>query len=435
MKTKIVRKTFALWFALCLLTTPYTLLAQSVEKTDGVDQKKTTIRETENADDKSRPDIPEPKAGYEFIEPQNIYNFMLALKEAGKRGFRLRALAPLPGRAAETSKKAAKGMMLSGVVAFDGENRYDYNFFFAEGEKDPEQTLNDLSRDGWRFRDVISVFGEGDDDSLPIEDIFANRLRKFPTLGNIYVLERTLEGNKSPAVYKLLKAGVGTGRSPTAKIQALLDQSAGEGYVPVGPYYSFDVKSLFSVDSFCGIIMEKAGQAGNLEYKFVRGNRSDGLWKDIDEFSKQGFRIGLLNFSNAILIREKGGAAATAPVTYLRLVTDHKNYATDLAAALAKNPSFYSAGAYATGMEVVKNLLIFQENGAASDGEIFEYRFGNMLPVVPKQYKKNPQEYLKNLDKPEVVFQKSLDDGYIPRDLYFSEKEGLMILFARRKKQ
>lgn len=287
-----------------------------------------------------------------------------------------------------------------------------------------------MSKEGWYFRNTITVTGTGDDDSLLIEDLFANRLRKFPTLGNIYILERIIDDKKTERVYKLLKVGVGTGRNPTPKMQGLLDQAVAEGFAPVGTYYSFDMKSLFSVDSFAGVIVEKTNEPKKLEYKFVRGNHTNGLKKDIEVFSKEGFRIELLNFSSAILVREPD---RKAPVEYIWLLPDDKKYSAELSAALGKKPSFYTAGIYAAGMgEMINNLLIFQNNVPPAEPDSTEYHFAKILPKVPKQFKKNPQDFLKTLETPEQIFQKSLENGYVPLDLYYADDEGLMIVFEKK---
>lgn len=373
-------------------------------------------------------EIPTPKANYEFIAPQNIRDFMVALKEAGARGFRLDKMTTMRSGDYESSRKKANATVLSGVVRFDGESRFDYNFFFAEGEKDPEETLNNLAKEGWMFRDVVSVAGTGDDDSLLIEDLWANRLRKFPSFGNIYVLERS-DNKQTPRAYKLLKAGVGTGRNPTPKLQGLLDQALKEGFVPVATYFSFDFKSLITVDSFSGILVEKGGEVKNLDYKFVRGNRSNGLWEEIAIFSKEGFRIESMNTTSAILVREK---EKTAPLNYVWLEADEKTFQTDLTAALAKNPAFHSTGIYMQAMgEMNKNLLIFENTPTAAADEL---KFVKIMPAIPKQFKKNPQEFIKTIDTPQVAFQKALDEGFVPRDLYFSKPEGLVMIFARAKR-
>lgn len=425
MKTKVVKKAlgslrFACW-SMSLLIAAATAFAQSTET-------------------KSQNDIPDPKARYEYVAPQNIVEFMHALKEAGKRGFRLDKMTVVPGSSGYSSKAKAKGMMLAGLVKFDGETRYDYNFFFAEGEDDPEKTLNALSADsGWRFRDVISVYGAGDAGSLLIEDIFANRLRQFPTMGNIYVLERTLggSGKKTNApVYKLLKAGVGAGKNPTPKMQGLIEQSLTEGFAPLATYFSFEVKSLLSVDSFFGVVVEKTGEAAQAppqqqpkaEYKFVRSNRSDGLRKELETFAPQGFRLSTLNFNSAILVRAAG---STTPVSYAWLESDEKTYANDLSATLAKNPVFASGGiGQIDSGDYIKNILIFENSPAAST----EYQLVKMIPRIPKEFKKNPEEYLKTIEKPEIAFQKSIESGYAPRDIFYSDKDGLTILFERQKK-
>lgn len=414
-----------LCFSLCLITTAFAQSSNPVEPQPSQPVQPAVI----SAETKPAEEIPKPKQTYEYIEPQNIVNFMQALQEAGKRGFKLDKITAMPSSEAYSSKGKAKGTILAGIVKFDGESRYDYNFFFAEGEDDPEQTLNNLSKNGWFFKDVISVYGGGDDTSLPIEDIFTNRLRKVPTFGNIYLLERSVDGKKSAPAYKLLKAGVRLGKSPTQKMQTLLDEAVVAGFIPVASYFSFSFKNLFSVDSFAGVVVEKSDDAKGFEYKFVRGNRNDGLREEIDAFSKQGFRIEKLNFNTGILVRETG---STAPVNYVWLETEEKTYVANLAAALAKNPVYISAGTNMPGTDdIYKNLLIVSDNQTKTAAS--EFRFVKMLPIIPKQFKKNPDEYLKTLEKPEVAFQKSMEEGFLPSDLYYSRKEGLTVIFERRK--
>lgn len=368
-------------------------------------------------------EIPKPKALYEYLAPQNIVDFMLTLKEAGKRGFKLDKVTAIPSGLAETSREKANQTVLAGIVRFDGESRYDYNFFFAEGRETPDDKLNSLSRNGWYFRDVVSVFGGGIQDN----PVFDNTIYKFPTNGNLYLLERVVGSEKPTFSYKLLKAGVRLGSNPTEKMQGLLDAAIAEGFVPVASYYTFDIKNIFSVDSFCGVLVGKIPDARKTEYKFVRGNRNDGLRKEIETFSKQGYRIGSVNFNTAILTREAG---QTAPVNYQWVETSDKKYAATLAATLAKNPAFVSGGIDIIGEgDFIKNLLIFESGAGAS-----EFQFAKMIPIVPKQFKKNPQDYLKTLEKPEAVFQRLLNDGYAPRDVFYSDIEGLTVLFERQKK-
>jgi hypothetical protein len=153
------------------------------------------------------------------------------------------------------------------------------------------------------------------------------------------------------------------------------------------------------------------------------------LWKDIDEFAKQGFRIGLMNYTTAMLYRESESAA---PVNYTHLHSSDKDFQTALAATLGKNPTFHSTISYGDGlwMNLHKNVLIF-ETGATPAAT--EYKFANVLPIIPKQYRKNAEEFAKTLEKPEIIFQKALGEGFAPRDLYYSDAEGLIIVFSREK--
>jgi len=380
------------------------------------------------ADAELKDKLKKPDATYEFITPRNIYYFMFALKEAGKRGFKLDKLTALPGVGIEVDKQKLIGTVLTGTVKFDGEKRYDYNFFFAEGEKDAELTLNRLAKDGWAFREVITINNSGDNDDLTTDGVFANQLKKLPMLGNIYLLERP-EGTKVERTYKLFKAGVGTGRSPSPKLQEMIDQSVAEGFVPVASYTSFSLTGFLKIEAFCGVLVEKREAAKKLEYKIVRGNSSEGMWEDLDAAAKQGFRIDSMTFGASIMTREPG---KTAPVSYQRLISFAKNYSTDLAATLAKKTHFYAAVVYSYPRgPMSKNILVFEDDPAQVESEL---KLVMINPLLPKKFKKTPEEFYKTVDLPAVVFQKTLGEGFYPRDIYFSDSEGLMMVFAREKK-
>lgn len=363
-------------------------------------------------------DISPPKALYEFVAPRKIFDFIRVLNEAGKRGFKLAKVTAVPSGSAESSDEKAYETVLAAIARFDGESRYEYDFFFAEENLPPDVKLNDLSQRGWRFREIVSVAGTGD----------SNAIVDFPTAGNLYLLERVVGDEKPSYPYKLLKAGVRLGKNPTEKMQGLLNQATAEGFVPLASYFTLDIKSLFSVDAFNGVVVGKIPEARKTEYKFVRGNRSDGLRKEIETFAAQGWRIGAINFNSGIMTREAG---PTAPLSYQWIETDDKKYAATLAAALAKNPTFVAAGVdLARDGNYIKNLLIF-ENAAGSS----EYQFAKMQPVIPKQFKKNPQDYLKTLENPDLAFQRLLTESYFPRDVFYSSVEGLTVIFERQKKK
>ena len=75
----------------------------------------------------------------------------------------------------------------------------------------------------------------------------------------------------------------------------------------------------------------------------------------------------------------------------------------------------------------------FENPASQTLGAAFDYQFVKMLPKIPKEFKKKTQEYLKTLEKPGVAFQNMLTQGYAPRELFYSENAGLMILFERQK--
>lgn len=385
----------------------------------------TIAGQTETVENKNSAEV------YRYAAPENIVDFMKTIKDAGARGYRLdkMTITNLSHYYATSSKKQVGRTFLAGILKKDENATYDYNFFFAEGEDDPEKTLNDLAKDGWYFRDVISVYGEGDSTSLLIEDIFANRLRKFPTLGNIYLLERQPKAEKIERTYKLLKAGVGTGRNPTPKMQALLDESVKDGFQPIASYLSMRFTSLITVDVFNGVIVEKtAGENSpeKREYKFIRGNRNNGLQNDIAEFSKDGWRIGALNFNTGFLYRTIG--AENPSIKYTWLETEEKTYPAMREEIASRKPSFISAVVTGSDQRFNKNALIFEES---KDDRNVDFKIVTVMPKLPKQFKKKPDEFYKTIDKPEEVFSKKLSEGYVPEDIFLSDDEGLMMVFVK----
>lgn len=385
------------------------------------------VQELQSDKAEAKKEIPLPKANYELIEPKTVVDFMYALRDAGKRGFRLEKVTALPSGSADTSKEKVSLTVLAGIVKFDGKKQYDYNFFSAEGEGSPDGKLNNLGQNGWYFRDVVSVFGGGVKD----DGIFANSIYQFPTNGNIYLLERIIGSEVPTPNYKLLKSGATLGKNPEAKIQTMLEESIKDGYRPVATYYTYLVKSLFLVDSSYNVLLEKTNAPAKLEYKFVNSGRSEGLRKEIIKLSSQGYKISLINFNSAILTRKP---EKTAPVTYHWVKTDEKNYPTNFGSILAKTPVYRLGGVdQSDSGDYLKSLLIFEDISTA-ETDLSEYQTIKFSPIVPKEFRKNPQEYLNRFEKWEVAFPRLLGEDYSPLDLYYSDIEGLTILFERQKK-
>ncbi|HEX8369812.1 MAG TPA: hypothetical protein VF604_14795 [Pyrinomonadaceae bacterium] len=401
-------------FFLACFIAPSFLLAQ----TDKTIENKTPLQT----------EIPKPQAVYEYLAPQSIVNFMYAVKEAGQRGFRLDKLTAVPSGEAGTSKEKAGRTVLAGIVRYDGENRYDYNFFFAEGEKEADNKLNLLADKGWYFREVVTVYGGGADTDP--SGLFENTVYSLPTVGNLYLLERVSQA-KSNRQYKLLKAGVGIGKNPTEKMQSLLNEAVREDYVPVATYYSFGVTSIVSVDSFFAVLVEKSAPGAKPEYRFIRGNRNEGLRKEIDKVTAEGYRLGVHNLNSAVMIRD---AEKSAPVAYQWVLTDRKDYAANLTKVAESDAEFYSVGVdMASPGDFVKSVLIFR-NKTAGNANRFEYRTLRMIPPRPKKQKKGaPVQPPPAQEKPEDVFKKMLADGYTPRDLFYSDEDSLNVFFERRK--
>lgn len=379
--------------------------------------------------------IPKPQAVYEYVAPRTIIDFMNALKEAGQRGFRLDKVTTVPSGGAETSKEKAGRTVLAGVVRYDGENRYDYNFFFAEGEKEPDNKLNLLAEKGWYFREVVSVYGGGADTDPT--GLFENSVYSLPTVGNLYLLERASQ-TKNNRQYKLLKSGVGWGKNPTDKMQALLSDALKEDYLPVATYYSFSVTSIVTADSFFAVLVEKGAPgaaAAKPEYRFIRGNRNEGLRKEIDKVAAEGFRLGVHNLNSAVVVRD---AEKSAPVVYQWILTGKKDYAANLARIAETDAEFHSVGVDMAELgDFVKSVLIFRnKTAAAGNANRFEYRTLRMIPPREKKPKKGatvPATTTAAQEKAEDVFKKMLAEGFTPRDLFYSDEDSLNVLFARRK--
>ncbi|MBC7797451.1 MAG: hypothetical protein H7Z37_11310 [Pyrinomonadaceae bacterium] len=374
-----------------------------------------TVEPKKTVEVKDKPaDIPKPKFLYEYISPRNTFDFLLAIQKGGKRGFRIEQITAVPGGSDDVNGAFA------GVMKFYGETQYEYDFIFAENVDNPEQALNSSGKNGWYLRDVLATSGDNGSSGM---------LGNLFVLSNIYLLERATNDSQPVNDYKLIKAAAGTGRNSTLRMQTLLDAAISEGYVPVGSYRVQNVKSLFSVDSAFCLIVQKSSVERKLEYKFVNSGRSKGLREDIEILSKQGYRVKLITYNSAVLAR---GTGQTAPVLYDWNETDKKVYPANLATMAAKKKSYVFGGIdVISNADYIKTILVFEDG---ETGNAFNYQTVKMSPKIPKQFKKNPEEYLKTIENPQVAFERFLTEGYIARDIFYSEVDGTTILFERREK-
>lgn len=387
----------------------------------------TPVQELKSDKEKPKTEIPKPESNYEIIGPKTISSFLEDLKTAGKRGFRLEKFTVLPTGSGNNFNEKVESTVLAGIVKFDGKNGFDYSYLSTESEIDPASKLNNLGQNGWYFRDVVSIFGE------PVVEggMVGTSVLQFPTLGNIYLLERVIDSELRAPNYQLIKAGATLGKNPKGKIEESFIEALKNGYKPVASYYTYVAKSVFSVDSSYNILLVKGLPSPDLEYKFVLSGRSDGLRKDIIKLSAQGYRIASINFNTAILVRK---AEKTAPVSYQWIETSKKDYQTILNNTLSKSPVYRTGGIDQIGSgDYLKSLLVFEDNSTA-ETNLYEYQTVKMSPIIPKEFKKTPQVYLSKFEKPEIAFQKLLDQGYIPRDIFYSTIDGLTVLFEREKK-
>lgn len=369
--------------------------------------------------------IPEPKAKYEFVGPKTVVDFMYELKAAGSRGFRLDKITALPTGSADSAGEQTQMTVLAATVKFDGKRRYDYNFFAAEGEPDPHKKLNSLAQNGWYFAGVVSIYGG----SLKSDGLFANSVYSFPTNGNIYVLERVVGSDSVPNQYLLLKAGATLGRNPEAKLQTLFEEAAKEGYRPIATYYTFIAKSLFSIDSAFCLLLEKSAAADKLERKVVVSARNDGLRKEILKLTPQGYAIESINFNSAILVRHP---EKSYPVVYHWVDAAEKTYPASLGPVTAKKPVFRMSAVGQVGSGAyLKNSLVFEDSSSA-ETDPYEFQTVMISRVIPKAFRKTAREYLDKFEKPEIAFRRLLDEGYTPADIFYSDIEGLTVLFEKK---
>lgn len=371
--------------------------------------------------------FPVPSQKYEYIAPRGITTFLDAANNAGERGFRLTQILDAPNdKTVNSSAEKAGSTILAGIAQYEGINQYQYGAFLAESYSEPAERLNSLAKDGWHFRDLISVSG----------GTFNNDSNKgdfsIPTYGNVIIIERIVDGEASPYEYKFLKAGVGLGKNPTTKMQTLLDAETKNGsFAPIATLLSFGAGSKTLIDAYFGVLLvDKKEDAPQKEYRFMRSGGSYGYREDFEKAAQEGFQPEILNTTSAVLSRTPN---EKKPLKFYFVITENKKKYPDILNAAFENKIIYDLGRKSVNAETrdfTNSLLLFRENANGEAGKA-KYKILNMTVEIPKQYKKNPQEYLKNLANPLETFKQMQAEGYEVIDLYLSDYKNVSILFLR----
>lgn len=295
---------FAIVFAMIY---PLSLLAQNGQK--NVPTQSTPS--ISSADRATKADGDQAQEKFQLVLLGNFALYIEELNRLGKMGYRLEKAFNYGGNSSFSQKYAA-------VMTLDAEESFEYDWLTSPNKKFLESRLNFNAERGFNPVQLLPLTScsnkEIDDDThpFPIGDLLL-RLTK----GDVFLLERRNGKAKKAKEYKVFFGRIGLGKSPTAELQAALD-NAPPGFHPFK--ILFNKSGIF--DFSVSVLLEKDVKnvdAQKVQYRFFKD--VNGFEKEINSLAQIGFqliagrRIGLLKF--ALLAKVPGDA-----VSYILLDAD-----------------------------------------------------------------------------------------------------------------
>lgn len=257
-----------------------------------------------SADKATKPGAGQDQEKFRLVLSGNFTRYVEELNRLGKMGYRLEKAFNYGGDSSLSQRYAA-------VLELDSEETFEYDWLTSPNKRFLESRLNFNAERGFNPVQLLPLTScsdkEIDEDTqiFPVGDLLL-RLTK----GDVFLLERRNGKAKKAKEYKVFIGKIGLGKSPTAELQAALD-NAPAGFHPFK--ILFNKSGIF--DFSVSVLLEKDLKnvdAGKVQYRFFKD--VNGFEKEINSLAQIGFhliagrRIGLLKF--ALLAKVPGDAAS-----------------------------------------------------------------------------------------------------------------------------
>lgn len=361
-----------------------------------------------------------PPDAYRYVAPSTVQYFIKTLDKLGACGYRLENVTHLPDEKIENGyyqRDEIGTLKLAALVRLD-KGKFEYESFRIEQITDLALKLNELSKSGFNFREVILFDGTferreyGDNPSVYDEKTTAY-IRQSK---NLILLER-IAGTQNPnREYRVLKAGIGIGKNPTEKMQMLLDEAVKDNFRPVETFISSGFSSDKILDSYNGIILEKTDEPQNSQIRFVRALQPGGFKDRVKELAQEGFRAEIVKMNHGLM--SKTGTSA-APVVYRWLDTISKTFPADLSKINSEGARYI--GSAAGGHSLIESRLVFEQTNQAQ----YEYEIIKVEDAGTQSLKTTePRNFLTRLKQ-------LIEQGFVVKELF--NNGGVLILLERQR--
>ncbi len=335
----------------------------------------------------------------QFVLTDDLKSFLAELNKFGKLGYRVGKAFNYGGDSAEY------GQRFAAVLKKDAEDFFEYDSITSPNRKFIESRLNAKAALGYTVSHILPVTGcfekESADDKIEFP---APEIMKRLTKGDIFLLEKRPGQSERLKEYKVFTGKIGVGKSPTAELQAALD-NAPAGFQPFKVLFNKAGTFDFSVS----VLLEKdlrKETAEKIQYKFFKD--VNGFEKEINSLAQAGFqliagrRIGLIKF--ALLAKVPGDATS-----YILLDADKYQKEFDKKVASGNvYKAMFLGDTSCDEAETIGAKLVFAQTADQASKPVYKF--------VRLTGKKS----LPNNDATIIEIRTLLKDGFIIRDIFYA---------------
>lgn len=415
--------------AICVLFAVSIVAAQTVGKTTAANK---TFADSLNNAPPKRINENELTDQYRYIIGSSVSDFGKQLNEAGASGYELLFATKIPLRDFEPDYEQ---MSIAAVLKYDGEQTFDYKYFASTDPAAAESEMIALGDKGFRYRKTFwFTDGEKGDTCCTKENTArcaSNDSASNFRVGSVVLMERG-SGKQIKRCYRILSGGTKLYVWEKSAIPNLREAFA------EAVKTSFPVGLFFNQMNFRDSIIVEAETSENaaanqdemFEYKIVRSEFGNKFRGEVDELTRNGWRVLLKEVNFALMAKSK---AAAEPVIYALVAADKENYLSEAAKLAEQGAVFHLVDFNRRGLDYYEGKLLF-ERKSKDDGKRYEYTAVKITekpayPQIQRGLCAKKRVMPKQTEAPMNEFRRLVEKGFAPRAMYYAD--GIIVLFER----
>ena len=363
-----------------------------------------------------------------YVFATNIKDFVTELNELGKQGYKIEQITKLPLNVNEKFDETK----LAGIVSFDQGHKYEYDWFEAFIPGEIVTRINSRAKDGFYFRDRLSVTQGRCEDLSSYSTIKTDTEKLFDNIVSslqfsevsIFFLER--KDGLSKSIDYRVEIGIVTSRDRyPEELLRNIENIGSLGFRPISMSVS-KVANKYALT----VLAEREKLSSNISkvnYRLISGEF--GYEKKITASTKDGFELLFAGRFGAVRYALMKNTNLLKPITdYSFLKTFKKSFSTDLKRINNQDKiAFRDLMDEDWTCDSVEAVLIFQNQ--TSDKSIkLKYESIKIMDELKKSTKKNlnPKFISPSL---EIIsnIKEFLNEGYVVRDIFFSNGINLLL--------